>query len=122
MQTDHTFEIGAYTVFVCGEAGPLLRSERDAVDLLGATYGSGATWIAIPVGRLSGDFFQLSTGLAGAMLQKLITYGLSVAILGDIAHLAAKSEPLAAFIRESNRGKHVWFVADEDALRAKLGG
>jgi len=40
--------------------------------------------------------------------------------LRRIAPAAAKSEPLAAFVRESNRGAHVWFVASAHELRHRL--
>ena len=37
------------------------------------------------------------------------------------SHVAA-SQALDAFVRESNRGRHVWFVSDEAELRTRLGG
>jgi hypothetical protein len=41
-------------------------------------------------------------------------------ILGDVAAQVAASKSLADFVRESNRGTTVWFVADMAALEAKL--
>ena len=108
------------TVWACDPDGPLIAREADAADLIGEAYGSGAAWIAIPVGRLAPDFFRLRTGLAGAVLQKLVTYGYRVAIVGDVAGAVAASDALRDFVRESNRGTQVWFVADEGALEARL--
>ena len=108
------------TVWICGADGPAIVGERDAIDLIGETYGTGAAWIAIPVGRLSGDFLRLRTGMAGAFLQKLVNYQLRVAIVGDLSRQMSESRPLADFVAESNRGDHVWFVADEAELEARL--
>jgi hypothetical protein len=96
--------------------GPLLGSERDATDLVGEAYGAGAAWIAIPLSRLAPDFFDLKNGIAGAFIQKLVNYGFRVAFIGDIAPATARSEALAAFVRESNRGRHVRFAPDASAL------
>ena len=58
------------------------------------------------------DFFILSRGLAGEVLQKYINYGGRIAIYGDYSHYTSK--PLKDFIYESNRGKDVFFVATKD--------
>ena len=58
------------------------------------------------------DFFILSTGLAGDILQKYINYGGRIAIYGDYSHYT--SRPLHDFIYESNKGKDVFFVTTED--------
>ena len=99
---------------------PIAR-ESDALDLIGEVFGQEAGWVAIPVDRLSPDFFHLRTGVAGAFLQKLINYRLRVAFVGDLTRQIEASEALAAFVTESNRGSHVWFVEDEAALAARLG-
>ena len=43
-----------------------------------------------------------------------------VAILGDIGEAVARSAALRDFVRESNRGRHVWFVADRMELERRL--
>jgi len=61
-------------------------------------------------------FFDLSTGLADELTQKLADSGFRLAIIGDFSGYASK--PLQDFICESNKGGHLYFVADEDeALR-----
>ena len=97
--------------------GPLLSSENDARDIIGATYGSGAELIAIPVARLAPAFWHLRTGLAGAFIQKFVTYGLRLAIVGDISAHTARSKPLADFVLESNRrGGELVFVSSRESL------
>jgi hypothetical protein len=118
--TGAILNLSGRNVFLCPAEGPAIARESDAVDLIGETYGLEVDWIAVPASRLSADFLVLRTGLAGAFLQKLVTYGLRAAIVGDVSREAATSKPLADFIRESNRGGHVWFVRDEAELEARL--
>ena len=59
--------------FACAAEGKKLRSDRDAVDLIGEAHGRDL--ILIPAERLDDDFFHLRTGVAGAFLQKFVTYG-----------------------------------------------
>ncbi|MCI8360164.1 MAG: DUF4180 domain-containing protein [Clostridiales bacterium] len=56
------------------------------------------------------DFFILSRGLAGEILQKYINYGFKLGVFGDFGRYTSK--PPRDFIRESNRGKDFFFVAD----------
>jgi len=113
--------IGGQTVLVLDADGPPVATERDGTDLIGDAMGEGAAWIAIPVARLSPDFLKLSTGLAGAILQKAVNYRINIAVVGDVSANMAASKPLNDFVGESNRGRHVWFVESLDALRARLG-
>jgi hypothetical protein len=95
-----------------------LRSDRDAVDLIGEAQGCGL--ILIPAERLDGDFFRLRTGIAGQFLQKFVTYGRRVAILGDISRYAEESSALRDFVVEANRGDHIWFVETIEELERRL--
>ncbi|MES2033491.1 MAG: DUF4180 domain-containing protein [Pseudomonadota bacterium] len=118
--TDAVEDIGGQTVLVLDPAGPVVASERDGTDLIGDAMGAGADWLAIPLARLSPDFLKLSTGLAGAILQKGVNYRVNIAVVGDVSLEMAASKPLNDFVGESNRGRHVWFVESLDTLRAKL--
>jgi hypothetical protein len=100
--------VAPVSYFVCPADGKKLRSDRDAVDLIGEAHGFDL--IAIPVERLDPDFFRLKTGVAGAMLQKFMTYGRRVAIVGDILRYVEESASLRDFVVEANRGEHVRFV------------
>jgi hypothetical protein len=70
----------------------------------------------IPVARLSPEFFRLSSGLAGAVLQKFTNYQIRVAIIGEISEYTGKSAPLRDFVAESNRRGQVRFLASEADL------
>ncbi|WP_334162090.1 DUF4180 domain-containing protein [Phenylobacterium sp.] len=120
--TDRILELGGVPVLVCAEVGPPLASDREASDIVGEALGGGVRVIAIPVGRLPPAFLDLKSRLAGEVLQKFVNYGLQVALVGDVSAAVARSGPLRDFVRESNRGRSVWFVEDLAALEAKLAG
>jgi hypothetical protein len=75
-----------------------LRTERDATDLIGETLGRGDRMVVIPVERLDEEFFRLRTGIAGAFLQKFVTYRVRVVIVGDISVHIEKSDALRDFV------------------------
>jgi hypothetical protein len=112
--------IGGAVAWVCGAEGPLLGGERAAADLVGEALGAGAGIVVVPVGRLAPGFLSLGTRMAGEAIQKFVNYGLKVAFVGDISDALAASGALRDFVRESNRGRHVWFVADEAELATRL--
>ena len=61
-------------------------------------------------------FFDLRSGLAGEMLQKVVNYRLRLAIVGDFS--VYSSDSLKAFILESNRSNTIVFVSTvEEALK-----
>lgn len=90
-----------------------ITDTRSALDLLmDAQYGAGTKNIAIDKKLITEDFFILSTGLAGEILQKYVNYGGRVAIYGDFSRYTSK--PLRDFIYESNKGKDVFFASSEE--------
>ncbi|GLY50014.1 DUF4180 domain-containing protein [Lentzea sp. NBRC 102530] len=109
------------TVLMCAEDGPTIGDEQSVVDLIGTLWGQDVQWIALPTRRLSEDFLVLRTRVAGAVVQKFQQYGFKVAVLGDVAEQVAASTALRDFVYESNRGRQLWFVADEAELDARLG-
>ena len=102
------------------DAEPVISNSDDVNDVIGSAWGENISLIALPVARLDPDFFRLASGLAGDVLQKFVNYRLQLAILGDISVHTAASAALRDFVWESNRGDHVWFLADESELSAKL--
>ena len=119
--TDGRTEIGGVAVWLCAPQGPPLASERSATDVISDVFGSGARLVAIPVARLGPGFLTLNTRIAGEVIQKFVNYGFQVVFVGDVSEAVAASDALRDFIRESNRGRHVWFVPDLTALEAKIG-
>ena len=114
-------DVAGVRVFVCPDEGPCLADYNAVTDLIGELYSCGAELVAIPLARLGPDFLDLSSRVAGELLQKLVNYRFQVAILGDVVAAAETSTALRDFIRESNRGTTVWFVGDLAELEGKLG-
>jgi predicted dehydrogenase len=115
------YEIDGRRVLECSAEGPLLRTAQDAVDLIGEAKSAGANIVVLPIARLDPAFFQLRTGIAGEVVQKFVTYQVAAAIVGDTTQLEAESKSLRDFIRESNQGGSIWFLADKEELQARLG-
>ncbi len=91
----------------------VITDTQSALDLLmSAKYDVGTKNIIIDKKLIIEDFFILSRGLAGEILQKYINYGGRIAICGDYSHYTSK--PLKDFIYESNKGKDVFFVSTAD--------
>ena len=109
-----------FEILICDPHGQPLRREQDALDLIGDAFGQRAQWVAIPAERLDDDFWRLSTRVAGEIVQKFANYRLGVAVLGDISEHVAASSSLRDWVREANRGSHIWFVADLEELKRRL--
>ena len=91
----------------------VITDPRSAMDLLmSAKYEVGTKNIIIAKELIAEDFFILSSGLAGEILQKYVNYGGRIAVYGDYSHYTSK--PLKDFIYESNKGKNVFFVSTQD--------
>ncbi len=91
----------------------VITDAQSALDLLiTAKYELGTKNIVIDKKLIKEEFFILSSGLAGDILQKYINYGGRIAIYGDYSHYTGKS--LHDFIYESNRGHDVFFAATEN--------
>ncbi len=99
----------------------VITDAQSALDLLmSAKYEIGTKNIVLSKQLVTEDFFILSTGLAGEILQKFINYGGRIAIFGDYSHY--RSKPLKDFIYESNKGKDVFFVPSLEEAVEKLTG
>ena len=85
---------------------------------MSAKYDIGTKNIVISKQLITEDFFVLSTGLAGEILQKFVNYGGRIAIYGGYSHYTSK--PLRDFIYESNNGKDVFFVSSLEEAVEKL--
>ncbi|MBE5769191.1 MAG: DUF4180 domain-containing protein [Clostridiales bacterium] len=91
----------------------VITDAQSALDvLMSAKYDIGTKNIVVDKEKIVEDFFILSKGLAGEILQKYVNYGGRIAIYGDYSHYTSK--PLKDFIYESNKGKDVFFVATQD--------
>lgn len=98
---------------------PVITDAQSAIDLLmSAQYDVGSKDIVIPKQLIAEDFFVLSTGLAGEVLQKYVNYGGRMAIYGDYSRYTSK--PLRDFMYESNKDRDFFFVSTRDEAVAAL--
>ncbi|WP_231515478.1 DUF4180 domain-containing protein [Herbidospora cretacea] len=106
--------------FILPADGPPIAGEADALDVIGATFGQGVTWVVIPTERLPDAFFSLRTGLAGAILQKFVQYGFRLAVIGDVSRHIAASDAFRDLVRECNRGDQTWFLPTREEFDARV--
>ena len=98
---------------------PVISDAQSALDLaMTVKYESGAERIVVDKKAVCEDFFILSSGIAGEILQKYINYHVKLAIYGDYSRYTSK--PLRDFIYESNRGKDFFFTASKEEAVQKL--
>lgn len=97
----------------------LITDAQSALDLIMTVeYETKSNRIIISKNNICEDFFILSTGIAGEILQKFINYGFKIAIYGDYSKYTSK--PLKDFIYESNSGKNIFFVNTQEEAIEKL--
>jgi len=115
--TKQIIEINGTRVAVIDSDAAIITDRQSAIDLVAALIYEDDCGGAI-IGKAAFDesMFTLSSGLSGEVLQRFTSYRVRLAIVGDFEQYTSK--PLRDFIRESNRGGHVVFVADEAAARA----
>ncbi|MFI8289554.1 DUF4180 domain-containing protein [Streptomyces sp. ms191] len=107
-------------VLLCPAEGETIGGERDALDLIGNAGYQGAQWVVVPVERFDEAFFRLRSRVAGDIVQKFVNYRMGMVVLGDISRHTEASPALRDFVRECNRGRQTWFVADLDELSDRL--
>lgn len=91
----------------------IIKDVQTAIDfIMTIKYETNCNKIALNKSAVLEDFFILSKGLAGEILQKFINYQTKFAIYGDYSKYTSK--PLKDFIYESNNGKDIFFVENED--------
>ena len=91
----------------------IIKDVQSAIDfIMTIKYETNCNKIALNKSAVIEDFFILSKGLAGEILQKFINYQTKFAIYGDYSKYTSK--PLKDFIYESNNGKDIFFVENED--------
>ncbi len=102
----HKFDDTAIAEVVSDEI--VIGDLQDALDLIGDASYNGAHRIIIKEENIISDFFRLSSGIAGEILQKCVNYNVKLAIIGSWDK--PMSQSLRAFIIECNRGNQFFFV------------
>jgi hypothetical protein len=103
-----------------GQPGlPLLSSADDAVRVLEACFSADVRAALLYAENLPAEFFDLSSGQAGAILQKFRTYGVRLAVVS----LPGRSQPSTRFgemVAEESRRHDFGLFGTRDAARAWL--
>lgn len=97
----------------------LITDVQSALDFIATVnYETGSQRIILNKSAIHEDFFDLSTKMAGEILQKFTIYQTKIAIIGDFSKYTSKS--LKDFIYECNKGKDIFFLSDEGKAIEKL--
>ncbi|SDI08099.1 DUF4180 domain-containing protein [Desulfosporosinus hippei] len=111
---DNNIEIA---VVDCSEI--LITDVQSALDLMATIrYETDCDRIIIYKSAICEEFFDLKTKLAGEISQKFVNYHVKIAIVGDFSVYTSKS--LKDFIYESNKGKDMFFLPNEEQAVQKL--
>ncbi len=116
----HLHDWDGIRVLQIDSSGLPIGDYRDALDLIGEAAANRADIVAVPSERLAPAFFDLKTRVAGEMIQKFNTYGVRLAIVGNVSNAVESSTAFRDLVRESNRGTLIWFVDNVDGLRRRL--
>jgi len=109
--------LNGVTIATLNSDATVINTVEDALDFIGNAGYQGADKIILHEKNLSPDFFDLKTKLAGDILQKFSSYNMQLDIVGDFTKYTSNS--LKDFIRESNKGGRIRFVASvEEAKQA----
>ena len=99
----------------------VIKDTQSALDMIAsAQYETDCDKLIIYKSCVADDFFVLSTGIAGEILQKFINYRKKIAIVGDYSKYTSK--PLKDFIYESNNGNSIYFLPSVEEALLKLDG
>ena len=112
-------ESNGLKIVIIESDAPIITDGQTALDLLATiNYEDDCDRIAIKKEAIAEDFFRLSSGLAGEILQKVVNYRKKLSIIGDFSHY--ESKPLHDLIYECNKGKDISFVSTEQEAIDRL--
>jgi hypothetical protein len=102
-------DVGSNPYIECLPDGGQIENERDALDLVAACGEYRADRLLIHAENLTEDFFNLKTGLAGAVLLKFSNYAIRVALLLAPEAISGRFGEMAMEANRVNRAFHVFF-------------
>jgi len=112
MQTKSVF-IGTIQIIEIISKEIIIKNEQDALDVMSNV---SADHIILHKHNFEKDFFDLSTRIAGEILQKFTNYHIKLAVIGDFKKYQSKS--LKAFIYESNKqGDYLFSSSIDEVLK-----
>lgn len=112
----HTEE--GYSIAILESDEIVIHHVQDALDALANAKYQGCDALVWKEEHIVPDFFELSTKLAGEILQKYTNYQMKLAIVGDYSQIESKS--LRDFIYECNQGTQFFFTATEEEAIAAI--
>jgi hypothetical protein len=118
METTHTVivKIGNQTIVEGTQGTRLLQSPNDIVDIIGACFENHTRAVLLYAENLTENFFDLSSGDAGAILQKLRNYHMRAAIVAP-ADEVRQSPMFREMAREESKSND--FRIFEDKIPAE---
>ena len=97
----------------------IIKDVQPALDfVMSIQYEWNSRKIVLNKEAIDEQFFDLSTKLAGEILQKFINYQIKCAIYGDYSKYTSLA--LKNFIYESNCGKDIFFVETKELAIDRL--
>ncbi|MCB8998786.1 MAG: DUF4180 domain-containing protein [Bacteroidales bacterium] len=96
----------------------IIVTVQDSLDLMADCSYKGAEVMILYDYNFTPRFFDLSTGLAGEILQKFSTYSMSLVIIGDFGKYPSKN--LKSFIFESNKTGRINFMPSLEVAFQKI--
>lgn len=116
---NYTFLEGNDSIVYIESEDILISDSQAALDLMMTVhYEKDCSRIILDKSAICEEFFMLSSGIAGEVLQKFINYHTKLAIVGDFSKYTSK--PLHDFIYECNKGNDIFFVDNLDQAIEKL--
>lgn len=112
--TNKPFTIKEDKYLECDPEVQFINQEQDILDLMGSAYPLRK--YIIYQSNLNPDFFDLSSGIAGGILQKIVNYHIKAAFIVD--YKSIKSERFKELIYETNTNEEYrFFESEEEGLR-----
>ncbi|MES2652470.1 MAG: DUF4180 domain-containing protein [Bacteroidota bacterium] len=96
----------------------LITNAEDGLQLLVDLYYQDFNKIILHEENIIADFFDLTTGLAGEILQKFSNFRVQLAIVGNFDKYPGKS--IRDFIFESNKGRLINFLPSVEEAKERL--
>jgi PadR family transcriptional regulator, regulatory protein AphA len=107
----HLFEKSGHKYIEAAPTELLLQGEKDAITLIGLCGEQSSERLLLYAGNLSESFFDLKSGLAGAILQKFTNYHMKVALVIPSDFVQGRFKD---FVLEANRGNQFRAFQEKD--------
>jgi hypothetical protein len=120
MTAEHIVTVYGTAVMVCSPDGIPVDTDGVTADLVGEAIGQRVDVVVVPAERLTDDFFDIPTGVAAALTQKFSTYGLRVAVVGDLTPRIAADASLRDWVEAADQGGEVWFCQTFEDFQSRL--